>query len=212
MKHHKYNFIQLFTYRCAYFVSLSFKYLKITPNQITLASLILNFISCYFLLFNKIYYFLILWYVSHFLDYCDGTLARITNNKTKILLRLDHYSDLIKMSITFLSVALFYSTMTIWIFNTFFILIFFLSQILSIDYSTRLKFKSLKKPIQIFEKQVILKNIYNIFFTFDGHTLFLVGFMTLSENFAIIIYSYLILLSLKSCFTPLKYLINNYRE
>jgi len=205
------NIIQLIVYKIAYGVSLLFKLLKVTPNQITLISLLLNFVSCYFLYNEQIKYFIIFWYVSHFLDYCDGTLARMTDNKTKILLRVDHFSDLIKISLTFSFVSFYYSVVDIWILNTFFLVIFFISQLLGLEFTNKNKIIK-EKQNSLLKEGSIFRNIYNIFFTFDGHTLFIIGFMFVSIDFARIIYVYLILLCFKTLITPLKFLITHIRK
>tara|TARA_B100001093_G_C26853209_1_gene1026120 strand:+ start:2535 stop:3170 length:636 start_codon:yes stop_codon:yes gene_type:complete len=205
------NIIQLIIYKIAFKVSLVFKLLKLTPNQITLVSFLLSFISCFFLLNNKVTYFIIFWYASHFLDYCDGTLSRITNNKTKILLRVDHFCDLIKISLIFTFISLYYSIIDIWLLNTFFLVIFFISQLLSNEFTYQKKILNEKNPSHQ-KKRSIFKEIYNIFFTFDGHTLFIIGLMFISTDLTRIIYAYLILLCIKTLITPLKFLLTNMRK
>ena len=100
--------------------------------------------------------------------------------------------------------------MDIWVLNTFFLVIFFLSQIISLEFTSKQELTD-KKIVSSFKKGSVLKNIYNIIFTFNGHTLFIIGFMFISLNHARVIYVYLILLSLKTLYTPLNYLINNKR-
>jgi len=205
------NIIQLIIYRIAFKVSPVFKFLKVTPNQISFISLLLNLVSCYFLFNKQITYFLIFWYLSHFLDYCDGTLARMTDNKTKILLRVDHFLDLIKISLTFSFVSYYYSSMDIWILNTFFLIIFFMSQLLSMEFAHQKNVIN-KTEVSVRKKRSSIRDIYNIFFTFDGHTLFIIGFMFVSYDLTRIIYAYLILLCMKTIITPLRYLITNSRQ
>ena len=91
------NILKLFLYKTAFPFALMFRSLKFTPNNVTLLSFLICLVSNLFLLNGHSELFLVFWYLSHFLDYVDGTLARITDNKTKILLRVDHLSDLIKI-------------------------------------------------------------------------------------------------------------------
>ena len=69
--------------------------------------------------------FLICWYISHFLDYCDG-MARITNNRTKILLRVDHISDLIKLQITLICLCVYHGNHKVWLYFSMFNIIYWI--------------------------------------------------------------------------------------
>lgn len=207
------NIVQFFLYSLAFVVVHIFKFFKITPNQISFISFILCIISCYFLYQNQITLFLILWYISHFLDYCDGTLARLTGKTTKSLLRVDHFVDLIRIVITFLFISLFYSSNIIWVLTIVFLSSFFLSQILSLEYNAKKQVNpNFKNIISINKKNVFFKHFYNIVFTFNGHTLFILGFILINDFFATFIYSYLILLNLKNLYSPLNFLIKTKRK
>jgi len=207
------NLVQHFLYKLAFVFSHIFKYFRITPNQITFSSILLCLISCYFLYNNQITLFLILWYISHFLDYCDGTLARLTAKTTKSLLRVDHFVDLIRIVITFLFISLFYNSNIIWVLTIVFLSLFFLSQILSLEYDAKKQVNpNFKYIISINKKNVFFKHFYNIFFTFNGHTLFILGFIFINDFFAISIFCYLIFLNLKNMYSPLQFLIKNKRK
>ena len=207
------NIVQFVLYSLAFVVVHIFKFFKITPNQISFTSFILCVISCYFLYINQITIFLIIWYISHFLDYCDGTLARLTGNTTKSLLRVDHFLDLIRIIITFLFISLFLNSITFWILTTVFLSTFFLNQILSLEYSANKEVNSnFKNIISINKKNVFFKHFYNIFFTMNGHTLFILGFIFINDFFAISIFCYLIFLNLKNLFSPLIFLIKTKRK
>jgi len=69
-----------------------------------------------------------------------------------------------------------------------------------------------KTEVSVRKKWSFIRDIYNIFFTFDGHTLFIIGFMFVSNDLTRIIYAYLILLCAKTIITPLRYLITNSRQ
>lgn len=207
----KFNFLQHILYKISYPFSLIFSSLGLTPNNITWLSFFLCAFSGFFLIKNDHELFLICWYLSHFLDYCDGTLARITNNTTKILLRVDHLSDLIKLQTTLIFLSIYYNNIGVWICFAVFNTIFWISEILSEQYKFESKANN-KTPINSKFKSKVLKNIYNIFFTFDGHSLFLMGLTIINSEVFIITLTYYSLLLLKRSYTPLKYLSRNYRK
>lgn len=211
-KHIKDNFIQVIIYRLAYVFAHLFRFLNLKPNHITLLSFLLCLLSIFYLYNKNVTLFLIFWYISHFLDYCDGTLARLTGEKTKFLLRLDHYVDLIRIFITFLFISIFYDSKIIWILCILFLSTFYLSQLISLEFEFNKKENLIKKNKIILKQNYVIKHIYNAIFTFNGHTLFILGFIFVSENIASYILFYLIMLNVKNLLNPLKYLINNKRE
>ena len=207
------NIIQFFLYRLAFVIAHFFKFLKITPNQISFSSFFLFLVSCYFLYNNQLTLFLVLWYISHFLDYCDGTLARLTGKTTKILLRTDHFLDLIRMIITFLFIAIYYKSDYIYILTYLFITTFFLQQVLSLEYDAK-KTSNLKfiHNIKVKRTNIIFKHFYNVFFVLGGHTLYIIGLIFINEKSAMIILLYMTLLNVKNFYHPLNFLINNKRK
>ena len=207
----KFNYLQHILYKISYPFSLIFSFLGLSPNNITCLSFFLCVFSGFFLLKNYHELFLIFWYLSHFLDYCDGTLARITNNTTKILLRIDHLSDLIKLQITLIFLSIYYGNIEVWICFSVFNIIFWISEILSEQYKFQSKANN-KTPINSKFKSKVLKNIYNIFFTFDGHSLFLMGLTIINSEVFIMTLTYYSLLLLKRTYTPLTYLLRNFRK
>jgi len=72
---------------------------RLTPNQITLISLILAFISGLFFYFN--YYLLgaIIFQLSYIFDIVDGALARVTNKTSRIGAFFDVFTDWFKAPI-----------------------------------------------------------------------------------------------------------------
>jgi len=207
----KFNFLQHILYKISYPFAFIFSSLGLTPNNITCLSFFLCVFSGFFIIKNDHEFFLICWYFSHFLDYCDGTLARMTNNTTKILLRVDHLSDLIKLQITLISLSIYYSNIGVWICLSIFNIIFWISEVLSEQYKFESK-SSNKIPNNSKFKSKVLKNIYNIFFSFDGHSLFLIGLTIINSKVFIIILIYYSFLLLKRTYTPLIYLSRNFRK
>lgn len=211
-KHIKENYMQVLIYKLAYIFSHLFRFFNIKPNHITLLSFLLCLISCYYLFNENVIFFLIFWYLSHFLDYCDGTLARLTGEKTKFLLRLDHFVDLIRISITFTFIPIFYSSETIWILSMSFISTFFINQLISMEFDFKKKESLIEKNEIFVKKNYLFKHIYNIIFTFNGHTLFIIGLIFVSENIALYVFIYLIMLNIKNLISPLIYLLKNKRD
>lgn len=208
------NFLQFLLYQSTTPIVSFFRFLKITPNKVTFLSVFTNIVAVYFLIQKNIPLFIVLWYVSHYLDYCDGSLARLTGNTTKILLRVDHYSDLVKIFITFIALSYFYANSFFWLVNSIFIFLLLFYNIFSLEVS-----KSLNIDNKIIESMgskrqwhPLIKNLYNIFFTFNGHSLLLVGCVSLDLKWGFIIVSYYILLIAKSIYSPFIYLVTNYRN
>jgi hypothetical protein len=69
----KNNIVQLLLYRTAYPLSTLFVKLRITPNSITISSIIFSVLSFLSLILdNGLIYFTIFFALSIHLDYCDG--------------------------------------------------------------------------------------------------------------------------------------------
>jgi len=206
------NFLQHFLYKLALPMVFLFRFLKITPNQVTFLSVLINLISSYFLVYGNLKMFLLLWYTSHFLDYCDGSLARLTGNTTKVLFRIDHYSDLLKIFSTIIAVCCFYVNPNVWLAGFIFIFLFMMYNIISLDASN---FNKANKGSLILDfknkSPLFFRHLYNIIFTLNGHTLFLFGFLVLNVEWAMGVLFYLILIIIKSIYSPLLFLLKNYR-
>lgn len=56
----------------------------ISPNIMTLLSLILGLVSVFFILQQKFFIALIFWFFNRFFDGLDGTIARVTNRQTDL--------------------------------------------------------------------------------------------------------------------------------
>lgn len=213
-KNVKDNILQLIIYKTAFPFALMFKLLKFTPNNVTLLSFILCVISNFFLLNGQLKLFLVFWYLSHFMDYVDGTLARLTDNKTKILLRVDHLSDLIKIQTTIICFCIHYNSFFVWLIFSTFNIIFWFSELLSQQHSYILK-SHIDKPVKHVKPMLsnkILRNIYVVFFTFNGHSLFLLGIGLINPSLFMGLLIYYGVLLLKRLYSPIFYLTTNLRE
>jgi len=72
-------------------------------------SIVVTVIGCLLLATGNVTGYLILGAVAVVLDFCDGTVARMSNAVSKSALRYGHMSDLIKSAAIFLCVAIYYS-------------------------------------------------------------------------------------------------------
>ena len=84
-------------------ISKLFATYKISPNLITVLSFILIIISCSFLLRGNLILFSLTFIFSILLDFCDGQVARILKKSNDTKFNFDHLSDIIKVSIIYLT-------------------------------------------------------------------------------------------------------------
>jgi len=110
------NVIQLLMYRIAYPFAVLLNKLHLSPNQITTLSLTFSMLAFVALVADEGWvWFSICWGVSVLLDFCDGTVARMTNRISKPAFRYDHMSDLFKLFLMFLGTGLRYDTNLVWL-------------------------------------------------------------------------------------------------
>ncbi len=92
-----------------YIAGKLYKYTKITPNQVTLFSFLLNLIAAYFI-FVATYPYLILSAIlivfAHILDYADGSLARLRGTGTTFGRWVDMFCDQFALLILFYAAML----------------------------------------------------------------------------------------------------------
>ena len=220
------NPIQKLLYILAYPIAKISSKFGLTPNILTLISFIFTIFAFISLVKNYLLSFISFWFVAFILDYADGTLARMTNSKGKTALEYDHISDLLKISLIFLGFGLYYENQLIWILTFSSAALFLFYTILNheLDFVlkiTALSIKSLntksnkdkkkknflKKKLTLIDhiKLLIKKNIFlknfiltllSIFFYINGHTLLIFFFIPISFNFAIILLTYFILITI----------------
>lgn len=118
------NVIQLLMYRFAYPFAVLLNKLHLSPNQITTQSLIFSILAFIALVYDKGWVlFSIFWGVSVLLDFCDGTVARMTDRVSKTAFRYDHMSDIFKIYLVVMGVGIRYDDLLFWILSS--TLIFF---------------------------------------------------------------------------------------
>lgn len=184
------NLLSLILYKLAYPTARGFARFSIKPNVVTWLSVLFSVLAVFFLIReNGRSFFVVFWLLSLHLDFCDGTLARMTNNISKSAFRLDHMTDLIKIYLVFLGVGICYNNFITWILISVSVFCFMFSENVHylIDYyikratenniqlsnTTILDSKWIKKTglFRFGFLTVILRNIYSVFFSISGHTL-----------------------------------------
>ena len=203
------NPIQVFMYLIAYPVVCFFVKLKFSPNFVTLLSFIFCILSCFYLLNNNQNNFLLFWTFSYILDYVDGTLSRLKNIKRNSALRIDHTSDLVKIVLVLLSIAVYYQDSKLWILSFLSVSFFLFYSNLNSDLRTVKSihgnsFKEYNKTVSDSQKFTINKfkefGFYiNTFTSINGHTLFIFYLLPISLKIAnIVLYVFILLLILKT--------------
>ena len=211
----KNNWVLSFMYGLSYPYSYLFMKLKLTPNFITLLSILACGIACIFLIKLNIEYFILFWLLSILFDFCDGTLARMTKNTRTTLFRYDHMSDLVKFSAVLLSIAIYFDNTYYWIasFSCSFLYMYY--SILDHDVVNLVINKVNKEDPLSISKKIRMRDRYKLvnfiankpklfnfakFFTplisINGHTLLLFTIMPLNIINAYIVIIYLFLLTL----------------
>jgi phosphatidylglycerophosphate synthase len=90
----------------AFLVTRLFAALRIPPNAVTLASILLVFVVAYLFLRGDIWLGLALAWVMTFLDTVDGKLARVTASSSRLGDILDHRTDLLHPPLWWICLAL----------------------------------------------------------------------------------------------------------
>jgi len=91
--------------------------LRIKPNNITTFGNLLFLLGLtLYLLHYDLSSFALLFF-AYYLDFCDGSVARRTNTVQTSSFRYDHWSDVTRFFLIFLSVGLRFSDATIWLFS-----------------------------------------------------------------------------------------------
>lgn len=135
-------------------ISKLFATYKISPNLITALSFILIIISCSFLLQGNLILFSLTFIFSILLDFCDGQVARILKKSNDTKFNFDHLSDIIKVSIIYLTFGILFDEFYSWIF-------FFISHFL---FSFYIYLHSIVSNISEVKNNLIKKDRINFLF------------------------------------------------
>lgn len=215
----KNNPILRFTYWMTFPLVLAAKSAKLTPNFVTAASLLTGIFACVSLGFQNVGLFFMFWTTSYLLDFVDGTLARMTSKLSSFPLDIDHFSDLIKLSLMFIGFGLYYSETVVWLLSSLAMFGFLFWD--SINSGARVvEMRSFAKPLgqtpnfsepracrpvirsaslisrtrKILRKHPFLKTCETLFLSIHAHTFLVFFIVPLSAELAIVSFSYIILL------------------
>jgi len=203
----KNNIIIYLLGRLAYPFAFILVKIGFSPNQITtLSTVFAVFAFLSLVLDSSGAWFIVCWSISLLLDFCDGTAARMTGRVRSTAFRYDHTSDLFKISIIILGVAIKFDNTWVWVTaltSVFFFMYYMLlnhdaswaSQVNSILKSkadeaqvninhNKIKRFTLKEKIKNKFREGLIKdmlyNMYTIVTSIDGHTLLI--FLLFSLN------------------------------
>lgn len=198
------NPILYLMYGLSYPFSFLLNYFGISPNKITTLSIIFSLLAAAALFEISYLWFCIFWFFVILLDFCDGTVARMTDNLSNRAFDYDHMSDLFKMALIFLSISIYHSSGLIWVlsFVSLFLLLYYtiinhdlahfnkkkVVNYGSLDRSSGL----INKAKKFINKNRLFRIFFSLFMTIDGHTLFIFFLMPINKIFAVVVLSYLI--------------------
>ena len=182
-------------------ISKLFVTFKISPNFVTILSFTLMIMSCSFLLQGNLFLFSLAFICSVFLDFCDGQVARIIKKCNNTKFRIDHFSDVIKISIIYLTFGILFDELNSWIFFFISYLLFFFNTYLHSSVvnaekakSNLLKNKKIKFTFFKYFKLNIFMMIYKIIIpivtTFNSHSLFLILLILIDIKIVYIVFLY----------------------
>ena len=183
------NFIILIISYISYPLSLILKKTPFSANLITLNSLFFGIFSIYFIIFkNNFSLFLLFFYFSIILDFCDGQVARMKRTVNETEFDLDINVDLLKNCIIFTSIAYFYNDAFYWICTC--LLIFLYTYFIK----THLIISKIQKSKDINDKVNkinILGHLKIILLSINAHTFLVVPLMLINLKYAFIILLYM---------------------
>lgn len=219
------NYLLMLMYRFAYPFAYVLHALRLTPNQITTLSVIFAVLAFIQLIVSDSWLsFSVCWSIAILLDFCDGTVARLSNRVSKNSFRYDQMSDLFKISLVILGVALRYGSTWTWVLalSTVFLFLYNILLYRELWFATRNygsdvlvgnavtkndrppspqtrlrdRFRIAGWLVQRDKLVKVVKTLYVILFTTNGHTLLVFYLFPLGEQYASIALFYLILLTM----------------
>lgn len=192
------NFVIWFLYRSTRPAANFLSGVRVSPNLITSAGLVLTGVVVYLTLTNKSYSLILAtWYLVIFLDLVDGQVARISKKVREHSFRFDHTSDLLKTSFFLISLGQKYSSTILWLTISICLVAFLIADGLN----AHISFNRPEKDLVVEAKNksfssVFRTNIYTIFFTYNTHTLLLFPLLVRNLEFAIGGVTYLVSISI----------------
>ena len=128
------NHLLLVMYRLAYPIALLLHRLRLTPDQITTLSLLSAIMAFAALVLHApAAWFCFFWGLTALFDVCDGTVARMSSRIATRAFRYDHMSDIFKMSLVVVGVAIRFDESCLWVLCSTFLFVLLYSEIVSHD-------------------------------------------------------------------------------
>jgi phosphatidylglycerophosphate synthase len=182
-------------------VSKFFAHLKISPNLLTFLSLVLMICCCVFLINGNLILFIILFISSFILDICDGQVARILKKTNKTKFRFDHFTDIFKITIIYITFGILFNDLNSWIFIFISFTLFFFNDYIQVCLSNARKERN--KLIKYKKKKFFFSNYFKLNFfvmiykllipliiTFNSHSLLLILFVIIDIKIIYVIFLY----------------------
>ena len=159
----------------------------ISPNVVTLVSLILGITSALLYLIGAKLAFIILWSLSVILDLADGVIARKSGRQSYFGYLFDMISDRIKLAVLVVTWSFVIDEPVSYIIS-----IVILSLLCVLELITHIFVKHLK--IAVNSDRYPTNAFHRVFLTFDMHTFFVYGFgILLAGGFSVVVNAWLIL-------------------
>lgn len=128
------NMLLYAMYRFAYPFAYVLNCVGISPDAITTLS-ILSAIMAFVVLASGAAYgwFVLLWSLTILLDFCDGTVARMSGRIATRMFRFDHMSDMVKIGLVVLGTAIRFGETPLWVLGLSFVFLYLYSEIVHHD-------------------------------------------------------------------------------
>jgi phosphatidylglycerophosphate synthase len=225
------NVLLLLMYRFAYPFAYILNKLGLSPNQITTQSFVFTILAFFSLVYDEGWrFFCFFWGMAVLLDFCDGTVARMTDKVSKTAFRYDHMSDIFKIYLVVLGACVRNNEILFWLLGSTLIFFYGFLEILTHDLKCIRQKKqtsdsfvasanspSTKKRIRerfvligyLLEKFplimesiiVIYGSVRAVLFTFNGHTLLFFFLFPIGGLVTKTVLTYLIFLTMAGSFS-----------
>ncbi len=130
------NWLLLWMYKLTFPAAVLLAKCKISPNQITTASLVcavFSFISIIWA--HNLFWFAFFWSLAVLMDLCDGVVARMTGKVSQSAFNFDSMSDIFKICLVSLGVSIRSESEVVWTLAFIFVFFYLYSDLLSLQYS-----------------------------------------------------------------------------
>jgi phosphatidylglycerophosphate synthase len=187
-------------YGIAYPLARVFSGLGCSPNQITALSCVAALMASLALAMGaSAWLFALAWSASLVLDFCDGTLARMTRQVSRTAFRFDHTSDLVKICTLLIAAAVQYDFFILWVACSVSIATFMLYNALNHELKVARERNDMARPSQSVHPSVrgatFARTLYMTFGTLNGHTLVFFLLLAVGEAWAVFVCMHLAAIS-----------------